>query len=68
MFRTHDFQIAAVDVEPGRRAINLDTVKALAKSIEKVGLQTMPAVRVIGDGEQVILVTGAHRLEAMKLL
>lgn len=62
---------------PGRRDVNKNAASALAESIKSIGLKTPITVRlvdgfvdfdgVVVDG-QPVLVTGAHRLEAARLL
>lgn len=62
---------------PGRRDVNNNAASALAESIKSIGLKTPITVRlvdgfvdfdgVVVDG-QPVLVTGAHRLEAARLL
>lgn len=63
-------------IPPGRRPLNEDTVAQLMVSIERVGLQSPPAVRMVDkiliDGVEehsvAVLVYGHHRLEAMRRL
>lgn len=66
-----------IAILPGRRAVDDAAVDRLAESIKSLGLRTPITVRVVDnyqddDGEivdgQPILVTGAHRLEAVKRL
>ncbi|MCK1279476.1 ParB N-terminal domain-containing protein [Bradyrhizobium sp. 61] len=64
-----------VVVPPGRRALNEETVVSLMKSIEAIGLQSPPAVRLVTmmlEGEEQdnvpVLVYGHHRIEAAKRL
>lgn len=66
-----------IHVLPGRRAVKEETVLALMESIQRIGLQTPLAVRLIeeinipGEGavcDVPLLVAGAHRLEACKRL
>lgn len=63
----------AIDVElitipANRRAINQDAVDRLKTSIEAIGLHTPLTVLSVNDGERLDLVTGAHRLHAVKAL
>ena len=55
-------------IPDGRRAINQSAVDAIAESIKQIGLLTPITVRILGEGEQVELVTGAHRVAAAKKL
>jgi ParB family transcriptional regulator, chromosome partitioning protein len=54
-------------VPPNRRAIDKDTVRVIADSIKRIGLQQPISVRPAGN-KQYLLVTGAHRLEAVRSL
>ena len=56
-------KISTITVPGGRRTINRRKVLALAKSIELIGL--INPITITGNGT---LITGAHRLEAHKLL
>jgi ParB family chromosome partitioning protein len=55
--------ISGIKVSPGRRAINQNKVKELAESIREIGL-----LNPITVTSSHVLITGAHRLEAVKLL
>lgn len=55
-----------IEVPDGRRAVNAQTVKRLADSIDKIGLRHPITVR--RKGEQYILVAGLHRMEAYRKL
>jgi len=66
-----------IAILPGRRVVDQATVERLADSIKSLGLRTPITVRVVDnyvddDGEtidgQPVLVTGAHRLAAIKKL
>jgi ParB family transcriptional regulator, chromosome partitioning protein len=56
-----------VVVRSGRRPISADAVRSLAASIQMIGLQTPITCRAIGAG-LFELITGNHRLEAVRLL
>lgn len=58
--------IDEIEVPEGRREVGDATVKALADSIDKIGLRHPITVRKWG--ERYILVAGRHRLEACKKL
>lgn len=58
--------IADVIVMSDRRPVNAAAVNDLARSIEAIGLQTPITVR--RDRDELILVTGRHRLEAARSL
>lgn len=60
--------VAAIDCDERKREVRDDAVKALAESMERVGLRTPITVRPVNDGERLVLVAGAHRLAAAKLL
>ncbi|XWN29734.1 MAG: ParB N-terminal domain-containing protein [Devosia sp.] len=68
MGETYNITLNNIDVEDGRRQVDQSKVEAIAESIKQIGLQTPPTVRIVGDGERIVLVAGAHRLAAMKLL
>ena len=55
-----------IDVPEGRRDVDLNAVKRIAKSIESIGLRH--AISVRPQGERYLLVAGRHRLEAYKAL
>ncbi len=77
MRQVEQFSLEAIAVLPGRRKIDPSTVDRLAESIKSIGLRTPITVRlvdgfvdndgVVVDG-QPVLVTGAHRLAAIKKL
>lgn len=58
-----EIHVSKVWVRPGRRAVRPDRVQSLADSIRDIGLQNPIVVRA--DGR---LISGAHRLEAYRLL
>lgn len=58
-----EIHVSSVYVRPGRRAVRPDRVQSLADSIRDIGLQNPIVVRA--DGR---LISGAHRLEAYRLL
>ena len=58
-----EIHVAQVYVRPGRRAVRPDRVQSLADSIRDIGLQNPIVIRA--DGR---LISGAHRLEAYRLL
>lgn len=60
--------IEGIDIPAGRRNVNADAVKVLAASIEKLGLRTPITIRDTDGGITMVLVAGAHRLAAAKLL
>lgn len=55
--------ISKIKVNPGRREVNLEDVRELARSIRDLGL-----LHPIIIDKQNILIAGLHRLEAVKLL
>ncbi len=59
-----------VRVPTGRRPVDMERVKALAESIDKIGLQTPVTVWMERDGDNDVphLVAGAHRVAACKML
>ncbi len=57
----------AVTVPQGRRPVKAETVGRLAESIKAIGLQ-QPISVWSPDAETVVLVAGAHRLEACRRL
>lgn len=59
-----------VRVPSGRRPVDMERVKALAESIDKIGLQTPVTVWMERDGDNDVphLVAGAHRVAACKML
>lgn len=61
--------LAAIRVPPRLRGVDTDTVSALARSIAGIGLQNPVILRKHSeDPGLLILVAGAHRLEAVKEL
>jgi ParB family chromosome partitioning protein len=60
--------IDLISVPEGRRPLDVEAVKRLADSIERIGLHTPLTVLSINDGERLDLVAGAHRLAAIKSL
>ena len=64
----YDSRLIAIDqitVPPNRRPINTDTVRTLAASVQKIGLQN--PISVIGSADKgYTLIAGAHRLEAVR--
>ena len=50
------------------RAMNEDRVADIVGSFERMGQITPIQVRIIGDGEDVVLIAGRHRLEAARRL
>jgi ParB family chromosome partitioning protein len=64
---TESLFIESIAIPAGRREIDLDMVKSLAASMEKIGLRTPITIRSNSD-DMAILVAGAHRLEAAKSL
>lgn len=72
-----NIRVEFIESLPGRRPVNEETVVRLMESIRRIGLRTPLSVRLVdgfdaGDGEivdgQPVLVTGAHRLEAVRRL
>lgn len=57
-----------ISVPDRHREVDHDAVKRIAESIEKIGLHTPLTVLSVNDGERLDLVTGAHRLEAVRSL
>lgn len=77
----HKHEIERIRVEfiealPGRRPVNEEAVLRLMESIQRIGLRTPLSVRLVDGfkvgGDEVdgqpVLVTGAHRLEAVRRL
>lgn len=60
--------IAGVEVSNRKRDVSPAAVENLKESIAKVGLRTPITVRTAEDGARLVLVTGAHRLAAVKAL
>ncbi len=63
----HHIPIDEIVVGDGRRPINAEKVEELKRSIAKIELRTPLTVRPLKGGKK-RLVTGLHRLEAMKAL
>lgn len=57
-----------IEVAERHRAADPDAVTRIAESIERIGLHTPLTVLSSNDGEHLELVTGLHRLEAVKSL
>ena len=64
--RGADFLITKIEIPETARPYNAAVVVELSKSIAAIGLQSAPTV-VERDG-RFVLVSGRHRLEALKLL
>lgn len=70
------FSVDSIEVPAGRRPVRDDAVERLLASMRSIGLRTPISVRyyderpphIPGSGDAVILMTGAHRLEAAKRL
>jgi hypothetical protein len=62
----HNIRVRAIDVDGKRRPLDQNKVRAIAASMDLVGLQT--PISVQERGKKVRLVTGAHRLAAAKTL
>lgn len=60
--------VDGVEVTHRKREVNPVAVDSLRESIAKVGLRTPITVRTAEDGARLVLVTGAHRLAAVKAL
>jgi len=62
--------LSELEVPDGRRTIDTENVRVLAESMRAIGLQTPIMVRAykVGVTWRVRLVTGAHRVEAAKVL
>jgi len=59
--------IKRIIVDAERRSLQAERVKEISDSIRKIGLKTPVTVRLIDDGN-VVLVSGLHRLQAAKSL
>lgn len=69
MRRVETFEVDGIAIPDGRRDADPDVVKALAASMERVGLLSPILLREpAADGESAILISGRHRLEAAKSL
>lgn len=66
MSATENIDIARITVADRLRSIDMDSVERIAESIDEIGLRTPITVRA--SGKDLILVAGAHRLEAVKRL
>jgi len=68
--RIDRFHPLNIVVQETRRPVNEDTVVRLMDSIKSIGLKTLPTVRWPDndEGDGPVLVTGRHRLEAVKRL
>lgn len=75
MRQIEQFPVSIIEALPGRRAVKPETVERLAESINTLGLRTPITVRIMdeftcSDGQKAdgvpVLVTGAHRLAAVK--
>ena len=65
-FRIWLIRVKAIQILGKRRPLNDDKVRAIAASMELIGLETPISVRE--ERHKIILVSGWHRLEAAKLL
>jgi hypothetical protein len=65
-FRIWLIRVKAIQVVGKRRPLNDDKVRAIAASMELIGLETPISARK--ERHKIILVSGWHRLEAAKLL
>lgn len=68
--QTETINISGIEVGATRRAIDQSNVDRLKDSIQLIGLQTPITVMAVPDGPntRMILVAGAHRLEALRQL
>lgn len=62
----HEICVRMIKTDEKRRPIRQKTVQKLAESIEMIGLQSPIILR--GGSAHPVLISGAHRLEAFKLL
>jgi len=67
MSNTVKLKPSEISVPEGRRDIDPETVQSLAESIETTGRMINP-ITVRRDGEDYVLIVGAHRLEAIRQL
>lgn len=75
-YESRTLPVNEIVVPEGRRHLTVKTVELIAESVSKIGLQTPITVRVADDypdedgelGRAYILIAGAHRLSAFKLL
>ena len=73
-YKVRDIEIARIRIRGKRRALQREKLRELIKSIDLLGLQTPITVRIIKRNlgwaklKTFVLVTGQHRLEAMKRL
>lgn len=71
-----NIRVEFIEALPGRRPVNEEAVLRLMESIQRIGLRTPLSVRLVDGfkvgGDEVdgqpVLVTGAHRLEAVRRL
>jgi len=63
--RIEEIQIDLIDVPRGRRVLDRDWCQALAEDIHSNGQKT--PIEVLATGDRFRLISGAHRLEAVKL-
>lgn len=76
MIASERIRVEFIEALPGRRPVNEEAVLRLMESIKRIGLRTPLSVRLVDgfkvDGDEVdgqpVLVTGAHRLEAVRRL
>ncbi|MGY3117925.1 hypothetical protein ACVWXQ_001862 [Bradyrhizobium sp. S3.14.4] len=69
--RLISLDIQDIQISGERRPLDENTIVSLMRSVERIGLQSPPTVRMIdpdGGGGIPHLVAGRHRLEAMKRL
>ena len=68
--KTEKFSPSEIAITPRFRGVDASKVQQIAESISGIGLQTPITVRwnTDADGDQIVLVAGAHRLAACKLL
>lgn len=77
MRQIEQFPVSIIEALPDRRSVHQESVERLAESIKTIGLRTPITVRIVddivcADGQKAdgvpVLVTGAHRLAAVKQL
>jgi len=77
MRQIEQFPVSIIEALPDRRSVHQESVDRLAESIKTIGLRTPITVRIVddivcADGQKAdgvpVLVTGAHRLAAVKQL
>ena len=66
LFEIVHIAVDEIQIRGKRRALNEEKVRAIAASMDLIGLQTPVTVRM--QKKQVVLVTGWHRLSAAKRL